>query len=313
MEKLSFVIPCYGSELTIKSVLDEIYFVMSQRQEYEFEIICVNDASPDNVISVLKECIATGLGVIIVDLAKNVGKASAVLAGYSLASGDYIIDLDDDGQCPMDRLWDLFSAIESGNDIVYAGYPEKKQSAFKNFGSRINSLMAYYLLGKPKNLTLTNFSIKKRFVIEEVKKYTGPYPYLPGIFLKTTSKIVNIPMEERERIAGHGNFTFRKSFALWMNGFTAFSVIPLRISSLSGLVIALTGFIYGLSIIFRKLFINPHMTMGYPSIMAALLFIGGMIMLMLGMLGEYVGRIYIAQNSLPQYVIREIYEKTDLS
>lgn len=306
MSKLSFVIPCYGSELTIEGVLDEIHSVMEQKPGFDFEIICVNDCSPDNVWDVLKKRANDNAKIIIINLTKNMGKACAVIAGYSFVSGDFIVDLDDDGQCPLDRLWDLFSAIECGNDIAYAGYPLKKQSAFKNFGSDINAFMAHHLIGKPKNLTTSNFSIKRRFVIEEAKKYKGPYPYLSGLFMKVTNKIVNVSMEERNRAAGHGNYTFRKSFALWMNGFTAFSIIPLRISSLVGLLTALAGFIFGIYIIIRKLFFYPDMITGYPSTMAVLLFVGGMIMLMLGMLGEYVGRIYLSQNGLPQYVIREV-------
>ncbi|MDR1754992.1 MAG: glycosyltransferase [Eubacterium sp.] len=308
MEKLSFVIPCYGSELTINGVLDEIHVMMKQKRQFDYEIICVNDCSPDNVLDVLKKRTDSERTLIVADLTKNKGKSTAVLAGYSLVTGDYIVDLDDDGQCPLDRLWDLFAAVENGSDIVYAGYPSKKQSLFKNFGSKINAQMTYFLIGKPKSLLISNFSIKKRFIIEEALKYKGLYPYTFGICIKTTDKIANVTMEERERAAGKGNFNFKKSFAMWLNGFTAFSVVPLRVSSFLGFLSALIGFIYGVFIIIRKLFFVPDMSMGYPSIMSALLFIGGIIMLMLGMLGEYIGRIYVNQNSLSQYVIRDIYK-----
>ena len=168
----------------------------------------------------------------------------------------------------------------------------------------MNSLMSRVLIGKPKDLNFANFKAMKRFVIEEIIKYNNPYPYIEGLTLRTTRNIVTIPMEERDRFAGTGNFTFRKSIALWVNGFTAFSVKPLRVATYVGTITAILGFIYGLIIIIRKL-INPHIQMGFSSTMSVLLFIGGMIMLMLGLIGEYIGRIYISLNNSPQYVIRE--------
>jgi len=306
MEKMSFVIPCYGSELTIEGVLDEIHVVMAQKPEYDYEIICINDCSPDNVLEVLKKRAGRETKLIVVDLTRNVGKQSAMLAGYSLLSGDYVINIDDDGQCPLDELWNLFASIQSGSDAVYAAYTIIKQSVFKKFGSKINSMMAHFIIGKPKDLQTSNYSVFKRFIADEIRKYRNNYPYISGLLLKTTNKIANVSMEERERTAGHGNFTFRKSFSLWLNGFTAFSVKPLRISSLFGFLMAFGGFVYGLSIIIRRLFITPHMATGFPSIMAIMLLIGGVVMMMLGMIGEYIGRIYINQNNLPQYVIREV-------
>ncbi|MDR1603974.1 MAG: glycosyltransferase [Gracilibacteraceae bacterium] len=306
MPKLSFVIPCYGSELTIERVIAEIGLVATQKPEYDYEIICVNDSSPDNVLPLLRRLAASDPRLTVVDLSRNMGKHSAVMAGYSLATGDIIINLDDDGQSPMPHLWELLLPLSEGYDISMAKYPRKMQSRFKNFASRINAEMAHLLLGKPRSLAFENFSAVKRFVIDEVLKYQNPYPYLDGLYLRSTGKIANVVMEQRERSDGRGGFTFLKSLKLWLNGFTAFSVKPLRISTFLGAAVALAGFIYGLWIIIRKLFLVPEMSTGYPSIMSALLFIGGMIMMMLGMLGEYVGRIYISINKSPQYVIREI-------
>jgi undecaprenyl-phosphate 4-deoxy-4-formamido-L-arabinose transferase len=237
------------------------------------------------------------------------GKHSAVMAGYSLVTGDIVINLDDDGQCPMDRLWDLLAPLDDGYDIVMAKYPVKKQSLFKNFGSSVNALMSRLLLNRPKDLAVENFSAVKRIIIDEVVKYRNPYPYLEGLFLRSTGKIANVAMNERGRMAGSGNFTLIKSVKLWLNGFTAFSVKPLRVSSVIGFFVAVAGFSFGASIVIRKLFFFPDMALGYSSTMAVLLFIGGMIMMMLGMVGEYVGRIYISINNSPQYVIREIVRR----
>ncbi len=305
MTKLSFVIPCYGSEGTIEMVIEEIKEVMRQRPEFDYEIIAVNDHSPDNVLSVLKRLVQTNDKLIVADLSQNMGKHSAVMAGYSLVTGDYVVGLDDDGQCPTNELWKLYDALGSDYDIAMAEYPVKKQSAFKNFGSRVNSWMSRILLGKPKNIRFENFGITKRYVIDEIIKYKNPYPNLEGLSLRTTKRIVNVRMEERERFAGKGNFTFFRSLKLWLNGFTAFSVKPLRISSILGVISAAFGFILGIVIAIRKI-INPDILMGYSSLMAALLFIGGILMIMLGLIGEYIGRIYICINDSPQYVIREI-------
>ncbi len=277
---------------------------MRMRPEYDFEIIAVNDCSPDNVLTVLKQIAQNDKRIKVIDLAKNSGKHAAVMAGYSVVSGEIIINLDDDGQCPMDKLWELVEPLNNGYDVSVSRYPRNKQSAFKNFGSKINDIMTRHLIGKPKDLYLGNFSATKRFVIDEILKYDKPYPYLAGLTLRTTSKICNVDMEERERAAGVGHYTFVKSLKLWLNGFTAFSVKPLRISTVLGALCAIIGFAYGIWTIIRKL-LNPDIQTGYSSTMAVLLFIGGMIMMMLGMIGEYIGRIYICINNSPQYVIRE--------
>lgn len=302
---ISFVIPCYHSELTIKDVIDEIRCKMMERSDWDYEIIAVNDCSPDNVLLRLKELAENNGKLKVIDLAKNSGKHAAVMAGYSVAKGDVIINLDDDGQCPMDRLWDLIQPLNNGYDISVAKYPVKKQSAFKNFGSKINAIMSHFLIEKPKSLYLSNFSAMRRFVIDEIIRYDKPYPYLEGLMLRTTSKICNVEMEERERTVGIGHFTFKKSLKLWLNGFTAFSVKPLRISTILGVICALIGFVFGIVTIIHKL-LNPEILIGYSSTMAVFLFIGGMIMMMLGMIGEYIGRIYICINNSPQYVIREM-------
>lgn len=301
---VSFVIPCYCSEFTVSDVISEIHDKMVERSDYNYEIIAINDSSPDNVISVLKTLAVKDKKLKIVDLAKNGGKHAAMMAGYSVVSGDIIINLDDDGQCPLDKLWELIEPLNNGFDISIAKYPVKKQSAFKNFGSGVNAIMTQFLIGKPKHLQISNFSAMKRFIIDEIIKYDNPYPYMSGLILRTTSKICNVDMEERNRTAGVGNYTFIKSLKLWLNGFTAFSVKPLRISTILGVICAFIGFIFGVVTMFRKI-MQPEILVGYSSLMAVLLFIGGMIMMMLGMVGEYIGRIYICINNSPQYVIRE--------
>lgn len=305
MEKISFVIPCYGSELTIEFVVGEIIEAMKQRTEYDYEIITVNDHSPDRVLDVLRRLAASEKRLTVLDLAQNMGKHAAVMAGYSIVSGDYIVCLDDDGQCPMNEFWRLFDGLTDDYDMVMAEYPQKKQSKFKNFGSRVNAAMSKALLNKPSNIKFENFGISRRYVIDEIIKYKNPYPNLEGLTLRTTKRITNVRMEERERVAGKGNFTFFRSLGLWMNGFTAFSVKPLRISSVIGTVFALCGFIWGMILVIRKV-LYPEILMGYSSTISAVLVIGGVQLIMLGLIGEYLGRVYICINNSPQYVIREV-------
>lgn len=304
---LSFVIPCYGSEKTIEYVVSGIISKMSEREDYDYEIVAINDCSPDNVIEVLRKLASDNSKIKVIDLAKNFGKHSALMAGFSIVRGDIIISLDDDGQCPIDELWAMTDPIVSENyDITLAAYRKKKQSAFKNFGSSVNSLMSRVLLSKPKDLQFANYYAIKRFIIDEIVKYRNPYPYMEGLLLRSSRRIKNVFMDENERADnGKGYFNLKKSLSLWLNGFTAFSVKPLRIASFIGTASAFAGFVYGLIIIIRKLFFDNIVLLGYSSILAVILFIGGLLMLMLGLIGEYIGRIYISINSSPQYVIRE--------
>ncbi len=301
---LSFVIPCYRSENTVTSVIGEIIDTVSEKFDYDYEIIAVNDCSPDDVYSVIKKLSAENPKIKAIDLAKNVGKHAALMAAFSVVQGDYVICIDDDGQCPVNHLWELIEPLNNGYDMAVAKYPKKKQAFYKNMGSKVNALMTRVLLSKPKEFVFSNFVARKKFVCKKTIEYTNPYPYLEGISLSITRNIAFVPMEERNRLSGTSGYSLKKSISLWLNGFTAFSVKPLRISSLLGLICAIVGFIFGIVTIVRKLVV-VNISVGWSSIISIMLFIGGLIMLMLGMIGEYIGRIYISINNSPQYVIRE--------
>ena len=212
--------------------------------------------------------------------------------------------MDDDGQTPADEVGKLLSKIEEGYDAVYAKYSHKQHSGFRNFGSKINELMTRVMLGKPKELYLSSYFAVRRFVVDEMMRYTNPYPYVIGLVLRTTKNIANVEVAHREREIGTSGYTIGKLLGLWFNGFTAFSIKPLRIATAMGCMTAVAGFLYGIYTIIKK-FVNPIVPIGFSAMMAALVFIGGMIMLMLGLIGEYIGRIYISLNNSPQYVIKE--------
>ncbi len=306
MRLLSFVIPCYRSEKTIEKVINEIIAVVSQRDEFDYEIIAVNDCSPDNVYEVLVKLAAENKKIKVINLAKNAGKHAAVLAGYAFVSGEYVINLDDDFQCPVYRLWDLLASLLTDEaDITTAKYEVKKESFMKRFGSNVNLWFSEQMLDKPRGLRFENFSAIKRFVCEEVKNYKNPYPYLEGLLVGVSKRIVAIPMENRNRADDNtSGFTVIKSVSLFVNGLTAFSIKPLRLASFIGFLFAFIGFVYGMVIIIHKL-LNPEVLLGYSSMMAVIIFSSGIIMLILGMIGEYVGRIYISLNNSPQYVVKD--------
>ena len=301
----SFVIPCYRSEKTIQIVVDEIKKEMS-KLNYSFEIVLVNDCSPDGVWGVIEKMSRGSNGQIkAINLARNFGQHAALLAGYSICEGDFVVSLDDDGQTPLDSLGDLIAEINKGYDVVYAHYEEIKQNAFRKFGTWIAQKMGEILLEQPRNFKGSSFYIARKFVIDEMIKYENSYPYLGGLVLRTTRNIGCIQSKHRSRLEGTSGYSFRKLFSLWINGFTAFSVKPLEISTFIGFVFAIIGFIYTIFIVIRKI-IGITQVEGWSTTIALLLIIGGIIMIMLGLIGEYIGRIYICINNSPQYVIKEI-------
>ncbi len=301
--KISVVIPCYGSQNTIESVVNEVKSTLSQRP-VEYEIILVNDCSPDNVwerIELLSQADSHIKGIC---FAKNFGQHSALMAGYRYSTGDIVISMDDDGQTPADELFKLVDEIEKGYDVVYATYENKKHNVFRNIGSKMNDIMCDVLLGKPKGLMVTSYFAARRFIIDEICKYKNSYTYVIGLVFRTTKNIGTVSVTHRSRTEGSSGYTLRKLINLWLNGFTAFSIKPLRFATMSGIGIAILGFLYVIYIIINKC-INPDVPMGWSSTMAAIFIIGGLILFTLGMIGEYLGRVYISINDAPQYVIRE--------
>jgi undecaprenyl-phosphate 4-deoxy-4-formamido-L-arabinose transferase len=305
MKLISFVIPCYRSENSIKTVVFEIIDQFSGQEEFDYRIILVCDGSPDNTFGVIRSLCDNDKKITGLNLARNFGQQSARMAALPHVKGEYAIFMDDDGQHPAEGVFPLVKKLEEGFDIVYAHFKDKKHSFMQRIGSGINRIMTEFLIDKPGNVVASSFFAVRIFVLHELRQYHSPSPYLFGYLMKITRNIANIELSHRRRIAGESGYTFGKLLHLWMNGFTGFSVVPLRFSSFLGFLFSFFGFIFGLIIIIKKL-LWPEIPAGYTSIIAILLFIGGIIMIMLGLLGEYIGRMFLVLNNLPQFVVREV-------
>lgn len=303
-KRISFVIPCYHSEKTLAGVVKEIDAAMEELSGYGYDITMVNDGSGMETWEVISGLCLEKKNRFGIDLARNFGQHAALMAGIRHTKGDIVVCLDDDGQTPADEVGKLLEAIEKGADVAYASYEHKEHSAFRNFGSWVNEKMLETMLDKPRDLYVSSYFAMRRFVADEVLRYQNSYPYLLGLVLRSTKNIVNVPVHHRKREIGSSGYTFSKLLALWMNGFTAFSIKPLRIGTAVGAVCAGISLIYGIYTIVKKL-INPAVPMGFSALMTAIIFFGGMTLLMLGLAGEYIGRTYISVNNAPQYVIRE--------
>lgn len=310
MQLVSFVIPCYCSANTLPSVVKEINEKIQELSEYTCEMILVNDCSPDSTFETIKELCKQQGNITGINFAKNFGQHAALMAGMRRAKGDIIVCLDDDGQTPANEVDKLLDALEKGADVAYARYDHKQHNWFRNFGSKVNEVSTRIMLGKPKELYISSYFAARRFVVDDMMRYENSYPYVIGLVLRSTKNIVNVDVTHREREEGTSGYTLGKLLGLWFNGFTSFSVIPLRAATVVGIGCALLGFLYGIYTIAKK-FILPTVPVGFSSLMAALMFIGGMLMLMLGLVGEYIGRIYISMNNAPQYVIKEVVQNKE--
>ncbi|MEE0264590.1 MAG: glycosyltransferase family 2 protein [Acutalibacteraceae bacterium] len=307
---ISVAIPCYNSSKTLPTVVKEIQEVFSNQKDYEYEIVLVNDNSPDNTFEVIQQLCRENSNIVGVDLSKNYGQSSALMAAINYVKGDIAVFMDDDGQHPPDELFKLVEQVENGNDLVYACFPQKKHSAFKRITSNLNSKLLEATNRKPKGIKITSYFALSKLSVNALREYKSPYPSICGYLLQVTRRIVNVEINHRARLAGSSNYNLKKLITLWLQGFTNFSIAPLRFASMLGAVFAVLGFCVMLYYIICKL-VNPNVAVGFTSIVSLILIIGGFIMLMLGIIGEYIGRIYILLSDMPQFRVREVINKED--
>lgn len=303
---ISVVIPCYKSSQTIGKVVEMTAEELERLGYPEYEFVLVDDCSPDGgeTAARLRSLSEEHDFVKAVLLAKNVGQHNALMAALNYAQGDLIIGMDDDMQTHPSQIQYLLAELEKGYDIVYGYYPEKKASGFRSLGSYFNYLSVRVLIGKPKELKTSSFWVLRKFVRDSVIEYKNPYAYIQGLFLRTTRNISCVPIKHFEREVGASGYTFSKLVKLWSN-IMGFSVVPLRLATWAGGLFAALGIVGALVVFIRKLMI-PTMAIGWPSMMVAICFFSGINLMVLGLVGEYIGRMFLGLNREPQYVVREV-------
>ena len=301
---LSFVIPLYRSAETIAPLVREIEALHVAGGH---EIVLVNDGSQDATSEVCRAIVRDAqVPITLVEHARNYGEHNAVLTGWRHARGAHIINMDDDGQNPPGeavRLWQR--AKETGLDVIFGHYPEKQHSMFRNFGSWLTNYITDWTLDKPPGFYLSSFRCVTAFVARQVIGYAGPYPYIDGLLLQVTQRIGSIEVRHEERKVGQSTYTLRRLVRLWLSAWVNFSVLPLRIATVLGLAIAGVGLV-SLAIVVWLWFRNVGPIYGFGWLMAALLMFSGTQLVLLGLIGEYVGRMFLAINQRPQSVVREI-------
>lgn len=303
--KISVVIPCYRSEQTIASVIKRTEDTIIKDGRFDYEIICVNDYSPDNTLSVLKDVAVTNKKVKVVSLSRNFGQHGALMAGFHYIQGDIVLCLDDDGETPPEELFKIIDKLIDGDyDLVSARYEEDKRGLVRALGSKVSFAMSHLLVGRPREIQLNSFYAFKSYIIKEVIKYDNPYPFVHGLILRVTRNMANVDIKRSKRIVGDSTYTFKKLLGLWMNGFTAFSEKPLRVATVVGSITSALGFVFAIIVLVKKL-LTPEMPMGYASTIIIMLVLFGLNMLVLGLIGEYIGRMYISINNAPQFVVKE--------
>lgn len=304
---ISVVIPVYNSEECLEELAKRLTDVL-EKTGLTYEIILVNDGSADNSwgkITDLCEIHSTVKGI---KLRKNFGQDNAIIAGLNYATGASIIIMDDDLQHDPADIPALLDGLVQGYDVCYARFSIKKQTWFKNFGSWFNDKVANIVLKKPKGIYLSPYKAVKREVIDEIIKYDGPYPYVDGLLFRVTTNITQVPVMHHERFAGKGNYNLRKSITVWLKLATNFSVFPLRIATYVGFLASCIGFLLAIFFIIQH-FVVEGAPAGWASTIVSVLFLGGIQLISIGIIGEYLGRLFLQHSEAPQFVVENVVEK----
>lgn len=282
--------------------MHEMVEVLEQRPVFDFEIILVNDGSDDGTFEIIS-ALCGDFRIKGLDLSRNFGQPAATMAGLTHSSGSLIVYADDDGQTPFQDLWGLIGSLDETTDVVFAQLDNREISWIRRFGSKAADVMANTLLGKSKNVRMGNFWVARRFVINQVLLSRSPFPYLGGLLIKSTQRIGGFQTAIRPRRTGLSGYRLISRLSLWLDGATAFSVAPLRISALIGVFFGLVGLALAATAVIRWVS-DPAITPGYTSLFASTIFFGGLNLVAIGLVGEYVGRLYLSVNGLPQFVTR---------
>lgn len=305
----SVVIPCYRSAHTIRQVVEETSQELDRLGRTPYEFILVDDFSPDggDTARELQALASDYDHVTAVILAHNVGQHNALICGLHYAEGDVIIFMDDDMQTHPSQLDAMLNGLDDDHDVVYGYYPDKKHSGFRNFGSWFTHTSVRILIGKPKDMKTSSFVVMRKYVRDSIIRYPAHYTQMQGLILRTVSatRINSVPIQHFDRAYGESGYTLRKLLSLWSN-IAGFSIVPLQVSKRMGVFISACGFIGLLVLLFRKV-VSKTKILGWTSTMMTIIFFSGIILLTLGLVGEYVGRMFLTMGNYPQYVVREVY------
>ena len=304
--KLSVIVPCYNSMPILRTMVGETIRVIGTLPIDEYEFVLVNDCSPKaGTIDFLKEIADEFPHVTVVDLAKNTGQANAQVAALHYVTGDVILNMDDDMQTHPKNIPLLFAKLEEGYDLVLGKYPHKRHSFYRRMLTKMDDKFETVFLKKPKNISFTSFWMVRRYITDEIIKYDAPYSFMEGLFLRSAGRIANVDVEHFERQEGKSGYNIWKLINLWSN-FTGFTVVPLRIAGFSGIIISAAAFIWAIVLIIKRI-AGLTTVSGYTSLMCLMLLAFGTVLACIGLLGEYVGRIFMAVNKTPQFIPKEIY------
>ena len=301
---LSIVVPVYRGAATVGRLVEAL---SALRPEGGLEVVLVNDGSPDNSGEVCRALAATAtIPLTYVEHARNFGEHNAVMTGLRHARGAYVITMDDDLQNPPEEVLKLYDHARLGGwDVVYTRYAEKKHEGWRNLGSRFANGIADMLLDKPKGLYLSSFRCMSALVAAEVARYNGPYPYIDGLIMQVTQRIASIEVMHLARAEGRSNYTLKRLVLLWLNLATNFSILPLRLAILAGVAMGILGLLGAVAVVIEAL-TGSGTPSGWASSMTTTLLLAGVQFLILGVLGEYVGRAFLSANGKPQGVVREV-------
>jgi len=298
--KLSVVIPVYNSEANIASLIEKLQFALDGTT---FEIVLVNDGSRDNSERVCMRLAKNFSNVRFISLRRNYGEFNAVMCGLNWTKGDFCVMIDDDFQNPPEEILKLVETAEKGDfDVVYTYYSKKEHAVYRNLGSRLVNWVTTYSIKKPKDLYLSSFKLIRKEVVEEIIKYQGPYPYIDGLIFRITKNIGTVQVLHQKREEGVSNYTWRKLISLFLNILFCYSSLPIRLFMPIGVSLFGLGFLL-LAFFFVQWIIGPD-PKGWQVVTAAMIFIGGIQCTLLSVLGEYIGKSFMAQSGQPQYVIK---------
>ena len=304
--ELSVVIPVYNAEETIAKLIEAL---SSSLSGVDFEVVLVNDSSRDRSEEICTNLAERHNNITFVSLRKNFGEHNAVMCGLNFCEGDYVVVIDDDFQNPPEEILKLLAEIKRGYDVVFSKYKDKQHHVLRNLGSTLNDYVATWLIGKPKDLYLSSFKIMSRGLVKEVIKYDGPNPYIDGLVFRNTNNISSILVHHNQRETGRSGYTFRKLVSLYLNMFINFSIMPLRVFTVLGVITFLLGVVLAILFIWERIH-RPGMTPGWASLAVIVLLTSGFQAVFLGLMGEYLGKLYQKENGVPQWVIKKVVSQS---